>query len=627
MIDDAQLVNSLLEQGIVDQATLKKGLEQTEKSERSLYESLILNKLVTEDRLVRLVSGLLNVPAVDPDPADIPSDVRELVPASMARRNRVLPLQLLDGELVLGMVDPIDVLAMDEIATHTGIDIRPVLIGPSTIDEVFEDLYGAATDDSSALADEVLDSFDDFDVQGMMDEVMDDEEWDGLFDDEEHPSVEDSAVLSRDMRDRPSTDVLAEEDVDAAVAEADGEPSSPRDKSDPEEEFDEEDLIEIEIIEELGKPVDIQQKAREYVSLDEWEIDEAIAGPGDSEILTAESAEELFKSEPSGKHAALEDEEAEKAETGTHEASDVLQDTQSSKTTIGVSVDHLEDGALGGEAREAGAETSEVEDQTGRTELGIATRASDSEAEEQTAKEKTKQKTKKKPGSKRRSKRSENTDYGALGRAILKSSPSSSEATDDEETNVREESAAEQTDVHEPDDETNVREASEPDDETDIHEASDTEIRSANGDPDEADERDEPDDAAISLKEREERPTDPEPGLDHRPATDVRTREIDEEALETLTGSEEPPGPSVEEEASQTDIIDPSAVEEDRRGDEPTSSTPEETRPRLNSPQMRLPEGIDVEGLALALANLLIAKDILTLDEIFHLAKSLTPDE
>jgi hypothetical protein len=646
MIDDAQLVNTLLEQGILDQATLKEGLEQTEGSQRSLYETLILHRLVTEEKLVSLVSGILNVPAVHPDPAEIPSDVRDLVPASMARRNRVLPLRLHEQELVLGMVDPIDVLAMDEIATHTGIDIRPVLIGPSTIDEALEDLYGAAPQDSGEIADDVLASFDDFDVQGMMDEVMEDEEWDSLFDDEDDaPSVEDSAVLSRDMRDRPSTDVLAEEDVDAAVDEADAEAAA-----DGEEKNDEDDLIEIEIIEELGKPVDIQQQASEYVSLDDWEVDEAIGGPGDAEILSAESAEALFKKTPSGKRAALEALEADDSTQRTTDSeliSEALEDTQSSKTTIGVSVDHLEDGELGGEAREATGDDDEDDTgrtDTGRTELGVATRASSESPA-------------KKGGS-----GTEGTDYGALGRAILKSSPSGSEGTDDE-TDVREES--------EPDDETQVREESEPDDETQVREsdaeesdaeesdaeesdAEESDAEESDAEESDAEERDAeetrveeagdddptPDDAAISLKEeRDDRPTDPDFERPPAPKPDgVLTREIDAEALEALTGGEDEQAgdvPAIErpDAPAQTDIIDPVVVEEDRREAEgpgepaPQAPQPEDTRPRLNSPQVRLPEGIDVEGLALALANLLIAKEILTLDEVFQLAQSLTPDE
>jgi hypothetical protein len=468
------------------------------------------------------------------------------------------------------MVDPIDVLAMDEIATHTGIDIRPVLIGPSTIDEAIEDLYGISSTDSTELADDVLSSFDDFDVQGMMDQVMDDEQWDELFDDEEDvPSVEDSAILSRDMRDRPSTDVLAGEEVDAAVEEADREAL--------EESFAEEDLVEIEIIEELDKPIDFLSKTDEY-SLSEWQVDEAIGGPGDSEILSADRAEMLFSGEPTGEQAALDIEVEpidDAALTAVSEAEELLDDTQSSGTSIGVSIDHLEDGVLGGEAL---ADVSEAEESS-RTQIGVGTRAAEELATHRT----------------------ESTDYGALGRAILKSK-TGSEAEDEPADEAGDEPADEAGD--EPADEAG------DDTDTGVHAAddADTNVRETG------------EDASVDSSPK---PAKPRSG-------GVHTREIDSDVLDALTrDSEDIPGLQAgadpRDASPQTDIIDPAVVKQDRPREIRRSR--QLTRPRLLSPQGRLPEGVDVEGLVLALANLLISKEILTLDEVFQLAQQLTPEE
>ena len=483
MIDDSQLVNSLLEQGFLDRATLKEGIQRTKASGKPLYETLIFARLVAEDKLVALVSDLLNVPTVTVEPHKIRPEVRDMVPASMARRNRVIPLEIDNDELVLGMVDPIDVLAMDEVATHTGVDIRPVLVGPSTIAEALEDIYGVDQDPALELAEDVLASFDNFDVEGMMDEVMAGEEWSDLFEDGEEASTEDSAVLSRDMRDRPSTDVLAEEDLD-------------------DEESDEvEELPELEIIEELGKP---SKPPNPYASLENWDVDDAITSgkPGPSQILSAQSAEELFRSESSASVAMLEAETDDHTQPGPDPdpdpdpdddvVSEVL-DTETGKTSVGLGIDHLEDGALGGDLR-VGEESTD--DKTGRTSMGIGARI-DAEEEPDAP-------------------NGEDTDYGALGRAILKSGPDTKRSSRKKNRKSRESTDA------------NV--------------------------------------APPRTREREDRPTDPEPEekqqLRRAKSTDEKEEELESEDGESgkKKGKKRP-----SQESPATDVIQPPSFDEDKR--------------------------------------------------------------
>lgn len=531
MIDDSQLVNSLLQQGFIDRATLKEGLERTRASGKPLYETLIFGRFVPEDKLVKLVGRLLNVPTVSVQPHKITNEVRDLVPASMARRNRVIPLELRDGTLVLGMVDPIDVLAMDEVATHTGIDIQPVLVGPSAIAEAIEDVYGVGQDGLDGG--DGMSAFD-FDVEGMMDEMMAGGQWSELFDDEDEPSTEDSAVLAREMRDRPSTDVLADEDVDAAVADADADAHAAADEE-------EEDLIEIEIIEELGRP---SRPPEPYASLDKWEVDEAITKgkEGSSQILSAASAEEIFRAEPRSE-ARLEADEDDSTRPGLDDEeipSEVL-DTQTGKTTVGVGIDHLENGALGGDVR-AGDEDLE-DDTTGRTSMGIGVRIDDDDEEPD----------------------NEDTDYGALGRAILKSGP---DTPSKKKSKRKTRESAEVAKAEEPPPKTKVR---------------------------------------------EDRPTDPEPAEKR----ELRRNKVEEETVED-DGKTKGKKKRASQESPKTDVISRTSFDEDKkeaRNDEAPDPEDEITW-----------EGVDARVLVGALARLLIQKNVLTAEELNALVRELSED-
>jgi len=76
---------------------------------------------------------------VEPYPA-----MAEVIPADIARERRVLPLACHDGELTLGIVDPLDDETMVEIERLTGRALRPILMSTSEFMAVYEDLYRAA---------------------------------------------------------------------------------------------------------------------------------------------------------------------------------------------------------------------------------------------------------------------------------------------------------------------------------------------------------------------------------------------------------------------------------------------------------------------------------------------------
>ena len=276
MIDDAQLIAKLLSAGLADQSVVQKGIELAEDNNSTLYAALIVHQLVAESAVVQIASDVLNVPSVDLSDSDIDEEVAHILPADIARRNQTLPLEMIDDGtnrvLRLAMADPIDVMAMDEVASHTGVNIRPVLVGPADLQRALERLY--PTSNSSDASEEAILLEIPENSEGM-------DSWAALFEDSEaaqSASVEDSAVISQEMRDRPPTDVF--EVVSGELDELD-------DGLD--DEFDDESVFgHLEDESEgtrVGRPID----------LDEWDLDDAFydsEGPEDSEDDDEDQKEE-----------------------------------------------------------------------------------------------------------------------------------------------------------------------------------------------------------------------------------------------------------------------------------------------------------------------------------------------
>ena len=153
MIDDTQLIQQLLASDLISQRLLQRGLELAQRDETPLYEVLIAYDLVDEKDVVATASEILNVPSVRLSEIDIDGDTAGLIPAELAINNQSVPVEVIEDDgvkiLKLAMTDPIDVMAMDEIASHIGIDIQPVLAGPGDVQAAIDALYAGGGDSSN----------------------------------------------------------------------------------------------------------------------------------------------------------------------------------------------------------------------------------------------------------------------------------------------------------------------------------------------------------------------------------------------------------------------------------------------------------------------------------------------
>jgi type IV pilus assembly protein PilB len=86
------------------------------------------------------------VPAADLDqwPTIEPSVIAQ-VPAELANKHKVLPLQRSGNVLTLAMSDPTDIFAMDDVRFHTGFNIDPVVSSEMGLIRGIERYYGGSS--------------------------------------------------------------------------------------------------------------------------------------------------------------------------------------------------------------------------------------------------------------------------------------------------------------------------------------------------------------------------------------------------------------------------------------------------------------------------------------------------
>ena len=147
---------------------------------------LLERGLVTSAQLSDVLEDEMGIPRVDIASYAPENEALELLPAGIARSQNLLPLFEIEGMLTLGIGDPADVFALDDVGSTIGLEVEPVLAESDAVTAAIEQYYPAELDES-----------DEPDESEEPDEPVESDEPDGS----EMPSVFDAADVELDAGD------------------------------------------------------------------------------------------------------------------------------------------------------------------------------------------------------------------------------------------------------------------------------------------------------------------------------------------------------------------------------------------------------------------------------------------
>ena len=151
-------VDLLIKEGVLgkDQAVDADNLAR--QTNISLAQALVKLGYATESEVMQSLARFHHMEYVDLETAQIPENVIELMPESVARENVVLPLEVADGRLKVLMSDPSDVDTIEKLRFILNRDVAPALAPRSSILEAINRMYGQVEGES---ADSILQEFTD----------------------------------------------------------------------------------------------------------------------------------------------------------------------------------------------------------------------------------------------------------------------------------------------------------------------------------------------------------------------------------------------------------------------------------------------------------------------------------
>lgn len=164
-----RLGDVLVAQKAISQEQLRVALEQQKKSGRRLGRVLVEQGFVNDEQICEAISRQLNIQYVNLKFYNLNQDVVRRLPEAQARRFRAIVLEDRRASVLVGMADPTDLFAYDELGRILQKDLEVAVVGEAALLQTVDRVY-RRTEEISGLAKElerdVGDSYVDFGALG-----------------------------------------------------------------------------------------------------------------------------------------------------------------------------------------------------------------------------------------------------------------------------------------------------------------------------------------------------------------------------------------------------------------------------------------------------------------------------
>ena len=135
----------LTKASLITQDQLKEALKVQKETAGKLGETLIKLGFVSEEDITECLSQQFGVPSINLAHFEIDANVIKLIPADVARKYNILPVNKTGATITIAMADPTNVFAMDDIKFMTGYNVEPVVASELGIKAAIDNYYGTTS--------------------------------------------------------------------------------------------------------------------------------------------------------------------------------------------------------------------------------------------------------------------------------------------------------------------------------------------------------------------------------------------------------------------------------------------------------------------------------------------------
>ncbi len=136
-----RLGDVLLDEGLITNIQLLEALEKSRRENIRLGQALMNLGFATEEQIIKAIAKQLNISHMTADSFLIDPEVVSVLPEMLARKYKAIPLFKVENQLTLAMVDPLNIISLDEMYQATKCQINPVIAAEQVIIEAIEKYY------------------------------------------------------------------------------------------------------------------------------------------------------------------------------------------------------------------------------------------------------------------------------------------------------------------------------------------------------------------------------------------------------------------------------------------------------------------------------------------------------
>ena len=155
------LPRRLVQDGIISEEEVQKASEAARKEKMPLVAYIVSKELADSRAIAVAASHEFGVPLLDLDAIEIDLDCLRAVDQKLLNKHRVLPLMRRGQRLFLGISDPTNLQAIDDVKFQTSLRVDPVIVEQAKLEERITRALEAVDTSMSALDD------DDFDLENL----------------------------------------------------------------------------------------------------------------------------------------------------------------------------------------------------------------------------------------------------------------------------------------------------------------------------------------------------------------------------------------------------------------------------------------------------------------------------
>jgi type IV pilus assembly protein PilB len=163
----------LVRNQLVTEEQLKKALEVQKSEGCRLGGALVRLNFIKEEELAAFLSRQYGVPSINLSEFEIDTAVIRLLPAEVAQKYQIIPINRAGSTLIVAMSDPSNIFAIDDIKFMTGYNVEVVVAPEAAIKKAIDKYYDQSATFADVMGDledidlEVVDEADNVDVRDL----------------------------------------------------------------------------------------------------------------------------------------------------------------------------------------------------------------------------------------------------------------------------------------------------------------------------------------------------------------------------------------------------------------------------------------------------------------------------